>query len=87
MPSAMIASFTYDEESKTLLVVFQSGRRYHYLDVPAELIKELRVAFAKGEFSTRASEEECLQGTRRYVRLRICVDRELARTLQTPAMT
>jgi hypothetical protein len=50
MPSAVIASLTYDEGSKTLLVVFRSGRRYHYLDVPVELIKELRAAFAKGEF-------------------------------------
>ena len=50
MPSAVIRSFGYDEESRTLLVVFRSGRRYHYLDVPAEVVKELRAAFAKGEF-------------------------------------
>jgi hypothetical protein len=50
MPSAVIHSFKYDEESQTLLIVFQSGRRYEYLDVPTELVKELRGAFAKGEF-------------------------------------
>ena len=50
MPSAVIRSFGYDEESRTLLVVFRSGRRYHYLDVPAKVVKELRAAFAKGEF-------------------------------------
>ncbi len=50
MPSTVIRSFKYDEESKTLLIVFQSGRRYDYLGVPAEIVEELRRAFAKGEF-------------------------------------
>jgi hypothetical protein len=50
MPSTVIRSFRYDEESKTLLIVFQSGRRYDYLGVPAEIVEELRRAFAKGEF-------------------------------------
>jgi hypothetical protein len=50
MPSAVIRSFNYDEESRALLIVFQSGRRYRYLDVPSETTKGLRGAFAKGEF-------------------------------------
>ena len=50
MPSAVIRSFNYDEESRALLIVFQSGRRYRYLDVPSETAKELRGAFAKGEY-------------------------------------
>jgi hypothetical protein len=50
MPSTVIRSFKYDEESQTLLIVFQSGRRYEYLNVPAQLAEELRGAFAKGEF-------------------------------------
>jgi hypothetical protein len=50
MPSTVIRSFRYDEESRTLLITFQSGRRYQYLDVPAELVKDMRAAFAKGAF-------------------------------------
>jgi KTSC domain len=50
MPSAVIRSFHYDEGSRALLIVFQSGRRYRYLDVPSETAQGLRGAFAKGEF-------------------------------------
>jgi hypothetical protein len=50
MPSAVIRSFRYDDASRTLLIVFQSGRRYEYLGVPAETVQGLRTAFAKGEF-------------------------------------
>lgn len=50
MPSSLIRSFRYDEASKTLLIVFQTGRSYKYLDVPPETHKGLRAAFAKGVF-------------------------------------
>jgi hypothetical protein len=50
MPSTVIRSFEYDKDSQRLLIIFQSGRRYEYLDVPVELVQELRGAFAKGEF-------------------------------------
>jgi hypothetical protein len=50
VPSSLIRSFDYDEASKTLLIIFRSGRRYRYLDVPAETHKGLRAAFAKGVF-------------------------------------
>jgi hypothetical protein len=50
MPSTVIRSFQYEEASKTLLIVFQSGRRYRYVDVPAETVRAMRAAFAKGEF-------------------------------------
>ena len=36
--------------SKILLIDFLSGRRYRYLDVPAEIYEGLRAAFAKGTF-------------------------------------
>jgi hypothetical protein len=50
MPSTVIRSYRYDEASRTLLIVFRSGRRYRYLDVPAETAREMRAAFAKGAF-------------------------------------
>jgi hypothetical protein len=50
MPSTVIRSYRYDEASRTLLIVFRSGRRYRYLDVPAETVEEMRAAFAKGAF-------------------------------------
>jgi hypothetical protein len=50
VPSSLIRSFDYDEASRTLLIVFQTGRRYRYLDVPADVHKRLRAAFAKGSF-------------------------------------
>jgi hypothetical protein len=50
MPSTVIRSYRYDEASATLVVVFQSGRRYRYLDVPAETVEQLRAAFSKGAF-------------------------------------
>ena len=50
MPSSLIRHFRYDEASKTLLIIFQSGERYRYLDVPPEIHKGLRAPFAKGAF-------------------------------------
>jgi hypothetical protein len=50
MPSTVIRSFEYDEAARTLSITFQSGRRYTYLDVPAEIYQEMRAAFAKGVF-------------------------------------
>jgi hypothetical protein len=48
MPSSVIRSFAYDPGRKALLITFQSGRRYRYLDVPPETFVELKAASAKG---------------------------------------
>jgi KTSC domain len=50
MPSHVIRSFEYDAANRALLIVFQSGRRYVYQDVPEELYEAMRAAFSKGEF-------------------------------------
>jgi hypothetical protein len=53
MPSKVIRSFAYDRDDRRLDVVFVSGRRYSYHEVPAELAEEMKRAFAKGEFFNR----------------------------------
>jgi len=50
MPSTVIRSLKYDTIRRELLVVFQSGRRYVYENVPEETFTAMRQAFSKGEF-------------------------------------
>jgi hypothetical protein len=50
MPSSVIKSWHYDAETRDLAVVFQSGRRYVYKNVPAEIREGMRLAFAKGDY-------------------------------------
>jgi hypothetical protein len=48
MPSTIIRSFEYRAEGRELLVLFTTGRRYLYRDVPPEAAAAFRAAFAKG---------------------------------------
>ena len=48
MPSTVIRSFAYRPEARELDVLFTTGRRYLYSDVPPEAAEALRSAFAKG---------------------------------------
>lgn len=50
MPSAVIQSFDYDASQRELLVVFRSGRRYVYEEVPEDTYLAMRKSFSKGEF-------------------------------------
>jgi lysyl-tRNA synthetase class 2 len=50
MPSSVIRYFRYDVVKRRLLVVFQSGRRYAYLDVPPAIASAMERAFSKGEY-------------------------------------
>jgi hypothetical protein len=50
MPSNVIRAFRYDPADRHLDVVFVSGRRYRYFDVPEHTYENMRRAFAKGEF-------------------------------------
>jgi lysyl-tRNA synthetase class 2 len=50
MPSAVIRHFHFEPQAERLVVVFQSGRRYAYLGVPAATAEAMRRAFSKGEF-------------------------------------
>jgi hypothetical protein len=50
VPSTVIQSFQYDANQQELLVVFRSGRRYVYQQVPEETYAAMRRSFSKGEF-------------------------------------
>ena len=50
MPSSVIRSYSYDPVEHHLDVLFVSGRRYRYHDVPEEIYDEMRRSFSKGEF-------------------------------------
>ena len=50
MPSSVIRWFRYDAPEKTLLVVFTSGRRYRYFEVPGRVAQAMEAAASKGEF-------------------------------------
>jgi hypothetical protein len=51
MPSAAIADFRYQPETKTLLVWFSdSGELYRYIDVPPAVFQAFEKAQSKGRF-------------------------------------
>ena len=63
MPSTIIRSFSYRPETRELEVLFTTGRRYLYKDVPPEAAAAFRAAFSKGRhfnarIRTRYSYEE-----------------------------
>ncbi len=53
MPSSVIKWFDYRPETAELLVIFTTGRRYLYSDVPPEAIDRFRAAFSKGSHFNR----------------------------------
>jgi lysyl-tRNA synthetase class 2 len=50
MPSSVIRAFDYDRAESRLDILFVTGRRYAYHDVPAEVYDGLRQASSKGEY-------------------------------------
>ena len=53
MPSTVIKAWSYDEAEQRLDVLFVSGKRYRYHDVPPEIAKAMREAFSKGSYYNR----------------------------------
>jgi hypothetical protein len=54
MPSTIIRRFDYRPDARELEVLFTTGRRYVYRDVPPEAVEAFRAAFSKGRhFNTR----------------------------------
>ncbi len=50
MPSTIIRSFEYRPEAEELEVLFTTGRRYIYREVPLEAAEAFRNSFAKGRY-------------------------------------
>lgn len=48
MPSTVIRSFTYHPGRGELEVIFTTGRRYLYHEVPLEAAERFRAAYSKG---------------------------------------
>ncbi|WP_114953279.1 KTSC domain-containing protein [Sphingosinicella terrae] len=48
MPSAVIRAFDYAADARELHVLFTTGRRYLFHDVPPEAAAAFRAAFSKG---------------------------------------
>ncbi|MFL6733170.1 MAG: KTSC domain-containing protein [Sphingomicrobium sp.] len=50
MPSTVIRDYDYRPGTRELIIHFVTGRRYVYLDVPAEAVDAMRAAFSKGRY-------------------------------------
>lgn len=50
MPSTAIRNIVYDASAKRMLVIFVTGRKYIYEDVPAEVHAAFQSAPSKGAF-------------------------------------
>jgi hypothetical protein len=50
MPSRVIRFFQYDAPRQELLIVFRSGRKYVYHEVPEATYRAMLAAFSKGEY-------------------------------------
>jgi hypothetical protein len=50
MPSSVIRDFHYDPAERRLDILFISGRRYSYHEVPSEVALAMRRASSKGEY-------------------------------------
>jgi hypothetical protein len=54
MPSSVIRGFSYDLQKRELHVTFVSGRRYSYVEVPAEVFDAFKQAPSRGAFFNHA---------------------------------
>jgi hypothetical protein len=48
MPSTVIRRFDYRPETHELEILFTTGRRYVYSNVPKQAVEDFRAAFSKG---------------------------------------
>ena len=50
MPSTVIRRFDYSPDNAELTILFVTGRRYVYSDVPESEVEAMRSAFSKGVY-------------------------------------
>ena len=50
MPSTVIRNYSYDPETRALKIIFVTGRRYVYDDVPQDVVDGFKAAFSRGTF-------------------------------------
>ena len=50
MPSSVIRHHSYDINARELTIIFTSGRRYIYMNVPGDLYMAFRNAVSLGSF-------------------------------------
>jgi hypothetical protein len=50
MPSTVIRAHWYSAPKRELTILFQTGKAYTYLDVPAEIQAAMAAALSKGEY-------------------------------------
>jgi lysyl-tRNA synthetase class 2 len=65
MPSSVIRAFDYAAADRRLSIIFQTGRRYVYHDVPEEVYDSFRKALSKGEYFNA-----CIRDQYRFTRCR-----------------
>ena len=53
MPSAVIKSYAYDPATEILAITYQSGKVYHYQEVPEKVFREMRATMVKGIWFSR----------------------------------
>ena len=53
MPSTVIRRFEYHPDRQELEILFTTGRRYRYFQVPEEAVARFRAAFSKGSHFNR----------------------------------
>ena len=58
MPSSVIASFHYDKNNSKLEVIFVSGVKYIYSDVPINIYEAMKVSRSKGIYFNQKIKEK-----------------------------
>lgn len=63
--SSMMTHVEYDKSARKLLITFTSGKTYAYVDVPAQVYRDLLKASSKGRFFL-----DCIEGAYSYGQVR-----------------